>query len=161
MALIGFYLWYRYRLDQQASRYKKQFARRVVGTMSVRASISQLPPESLANEFKRIAKGTKEGGAKAGHITKKELWDFLSNGKAGDISESDVDALFAAMDLSSSGTVNFVEFCTFMGQCHGEFRSARGELDGEKLSVAARRLSTMPLEKIPIAELEADDSDQE
>jgi hypothetical protein len=83
----------------------------------------------------------------------------LSTGKAGDISESDVDALFAAMDLDSSGTVNFVEFCTFMGQCHDEFPSARGgELDGEKLSVAARRLSAMPSEKIPIAELEAEDN---
>jgi hypothetical protein len=163
MALIGLYLWYRYRLDQQASRYKKQFAQRDIGTMSVRASISRLPPDLLANEFKRIAKGTKEGGARVGHITKKELWDFLSTGKAGDISESDVDALFAAMDLDSSGTVNFVEICTFMGQCHGEFRSARGELDSDKLSVVARRLSAIPLalEEIPIAELEADDSDQE
>jgi hypothetical protein len=162
MAFMIFYLWHRYKLDQQASRYKKQFAQRVVGTMSVRASISQLPPESLANEFKRIAKGTKEGGSN-GHITKEELWDFLSTGKAGDISESDVNALFAAMDLNSSGTVNFVEFCTFMGQCQDEFRSARGELDGDKLSVAARRLSAVSSEKIPIAEpeaeLEAEDMD--
>jgi hypothetical protein len=87
----------------------------------------------------------------------------LSTGKAGDILESDADALFAAMDLDSSGarTVDFVVFCTFMGQYHGEFQSARGELDGEKLSMAARRLSAMPLEKISITELEADDADQD
>jgi hypothetical protein len=30
MALIGFYLWYRYRLYQQASRHKKQFAQRII-----------------------------------------------------------------------------------------------------------------------------------
>jgi hypothetical protein len=152
---FGLYLWYRYKLKQQARRFKKKFARRVVGTMSVRASVSQLPPDALTNEFKRIAHGTKEGGGK-GYITREDLWTFVSSEKAGKIEESDFDALFAAMDINDRGKVNFVDFCTFLGQCQDEFREARGVMDGEKgdkLSVAARRLSALPV-NIPINELE-------
>jgi hypothetical protein len=162
LAFLGLYLWYRYKLKQQARRFKTKFAKHVVGTISVRASISQLPPEALTNEFKRIAHGTKEGGGK-GYITREDLWKFLESGKAGEISESDFDALFSAMDVKDRGKVNFVEFCTFLGDCQDEFREARGAVDDkqvDRLSVAARRLSALPA-NIPINELEAGDADEE
>jgi hypothetical protein len=60
--------------------------------------------------------------------------------------------------------VNFVEFCTFLGQCQDEFREARGEMDGDKnvdtLSLAAKRLSALAIH-IPTSELEALDAGEE
>jgi hypothetical protein len=76
----------------------------------------------------------------------------LVSSKAGDLSESDFNSLFAAIDLDHSGTVDFLEFCTFMGKCSDEYRSARGnrgsiaDRASRRISVAdtaARRLSTV------------------
>jgi Ca2+-binding EF-hand superfamily protein len=36
----------------------------------------------------------------------------VSTGKVGELSESDFNALFAAIDLDQSGTVDFLEFWT-------------------------------------------------
>jgi hypothetical protein len=68
------------------------------------------------------------------------LWNFLSTGKAGELSESDFNALFAAIDLDQSGEVDFLEFCTFMGKCSEEYRSAR-RARGSVADRASRRIS--------------------
>jgi hypothetical protein len=142
--LYGLHVW---RTKQQERRYKTKFAKRMADTISLRASMRQLTPEALASEFKKIDSET-EGG----YISKEGLWNFLSTGKAGDLSESDFNALFAAIDLDQSGTVDFLEFCTFMGKCSDEYRSARGnrgsiaDRASRRISVAdtaARRLSSV------------------
>jgi hypothetical protein len=142
--LYGLHVW---RTKQQEHRYKTKFAKRMADTISLRASMRQLTPEALASEFKKIDSET-EGG----YISKEGLWAFLSTGKAGELSESDFNALFAAIDLDQSGTVDFLEFCTFMGKCSDEYRSARAnrgsiaDRASRRISVAdtaARRLSSV------------------
>jgi hypothetical protein len=142
--LYGLHVW---RTKQQAKRYKTMFAMRIADTIDVRASMRLLSPEALAVEFKKI-----DSESPNGNISKEALWTFLSTGKAGDLSESDFNALFAAIDLDQSGTVDFLEFCTFMGKCSDEYRSARtnrgsvADRVSRRISVAdvtARRLSSV------------------
>jgi hypothetical protein len=96
-----------YRTDQQARRYRTTFAKRMADAIDLRASMRQLSPEALANEFKKI-----DSESPGGNISKEAMWTFLSTDKAGDLSESDFNALFAAIDLDQSGAVEFLEFCT-------------------------------------------------
>lgn len=103
----------------QMGRYRKVFAVRIAQTIDVRASPDQLSNELLQKEFEKID----ESGD--GYIQNDELWKFLSTGKAGNISESDFKALWAAIDIDESGKVDFLEFCTFLGKCHDEYDNAR------------------------------------
>ena len=130
--LYGLHVW---RTKQQARRFKKKFAKRMADTIDLRASMRQLSPDALAKEFQKIDRETP-----GGNISKEGLWNFLSTGKAGDLSESDFNALFAAIDLDQSGTVDFLEFCTFMGKCSEEYRSARRDR-GSVAVRASRRIS--------------------
>jgi hypothetical protein len=123
------------RAKHQERRYKTKFAKRIADTISLRVSMRQLTPAALASEFKKIDSESPDGA-----ISKEGLWTFLSTGKAGELSESDFNALFAAIDLDQSGTVDFLEFCTFMGKCSDEFRSARGNR-GSMADRASRRIS--------------------
>lgn len=138
------YMVHRWLVARQASRYRAAFANRIAQTISVQKSMRSLTPELLANEFRKIDSGTPDG-----KIDKEELWEFLSTGKAGDINTSDFNALFAAIDTDRSGTVDFVEFCSFMGQCHDEYvhaRANRGSIHEKRMSVstnAARRISSV------------------
>eukprot|EP00540_Astrosyne_radiata_P022821 CAMPEP_0116832214 /NCGR_PEP_ID=MMETSP0418-20121206/5770_1 /TAXON_ID=1158023 /ORGANISM="Astrosyne radiata, Strain 13vi08-1A" /LENGTH=161 /DNA_ID=CAMNT_0004461555 /DNA_START=329 /DNA_END=814 /DNA_ORIENTATION=+ len=119
-----------YLVAKQAKRYRVLFAQRIAETVSVRASTRSLTPEALANEFRRI-----DTDAQDGKLSKDELWGFISSGKAGEMDQKDFDALFAAVDLDKNGTVDFLEFCAFMGKCDEEYRAA--QLDREDL--VARR----------------------
>lgn len=103
-----------------------------------------MTPESLAEEFKRI------DSENSRIISKEAMLDFLNSGKCGDIGESDFEALWAVLDADKSGTVDFLEFCAFMSQCHEDYNAARmdrgsiAERASIRFSVAeksARRLS--------------------
>lgn len=75
-----------------------------------------MTPEDLAREFRLIDSGTNEGGD--GVISREELWTFMTSGKlGGEITRSDFDALFKAIDEDGNGTVDFTEFCRFLGRC--------------------------------------------
>jgi hypothetical protein len=66
-------------------------------------------PAELELEFKKI--DTNNDGT----LTKKEMRSFLSK-----MDERDFDAMFAAIDIDGSGTVEFTEFCAFVAQVsHG------------------------------------------
>jgi hypothetical protein len=86
-----------------------------------------LTPEALAEEFERIDTGLHDGdGAGAdGYISREELWDFLSSGKAGEMNQKDFNALFEALDTDGNGKVDFLEFCSFLSMCGEEFQVAR------------------------------------
>jgi hypothetical protein len=166
---VGLYLLHLYRVTQQAKRYRAIFAERIADTIQVPKSMRSLTPEILAKEFKKIDSETQDG-----QITKEELWAFLDTGAAGEMNQSDFNALFAAIDTDKSGYVDFLEFCTFMGQCHEEYSTARTTCGSAidrasiRLSVAdsaARRLSTavtaLPAEDMAKAIAEADAEDAE
>lgn len=57
---------------------------------------------TIPDEFDHIDKD------KGGTISKDELKTFLKSGKIGDISDKDVDAMWAAIDIDNSGEVDFV-----------------------------------------------------
>lgn len=153
---IGYSL-HRRAIKKQKKRLRKVFARQVAKRVDLRGSVSQLSPEDLAAEFKRIDKGIKEDGSADGFISRDELWDFVSSGKAGEISEKDFDALFDAMDTKGRGKVNFVEFAAFMSTCSDEVREivaeeqakgggssgGRGNTSDARLHAASMRLSTL------------------
>ena len=128
---------------QQAKRYRDIFAKRVAQTIKVRAGTESLTPELLKKEFETIDADS------SGNVSKEELWTFLSTGKAGSIGRSDFDALWAVMDADDSGSVDFLEFCCFLGDCHDEYESARQNSD-----VIAQRVSQRALEVPPDDELD-------
>ena len=79
-------------------------------------STLQLEPEDLADEFRRI------DSSNDGNIQREELWDFVSSGKAGVMNRRDFNALFRSMDVDGNGSVNFMEFCSFMSTCGKNYR---------------------------------------
>ena len=111
LLVLGLYGIHRFVNTRQAKRYKTIFAQRIAETVQVNKSMRALEPRDLAEEFKRIDSQTEDG-----LITKDDLWEFISSGKAGEISQSDFNALFAAIDTDRDGQVDFLAFCTFMGQ---------------------------------------------
>jgi hypothetical protein len=115
-----------------------KFAKRIAGNIDRTNSMRQLTPEALGREFKKI-----DSEHPGGNITKEGLWKFLSTGKAGDISESAFNSLFAAIDLDNNGTVDFLEFYTFMGQCSDEYRFERGNLNRGLVAERASRRFTV------------------
>lgn len=117
---------------RQASRYRNVFARRVAQTIKVRVGAERLTAELLQKEFETI------GGENNGFIKKEDLWTFLSTGKAGVIGKSDFEALWAVMDADDSGTIDFLEFCSFLAGCQDEYNTAK-----DRKSVISERASQL------------------
>ena len=117
----------------QKKRLRKQFAQQVARRVDLRGSVSQLNPTDLLAEFERIDTGLK-GGTSDGFISREELGEFVSSGKAGEMSERDFNLLFDSMDIKGRGKVNFVEFCAFMSSCGEEIQ----ELAKEEKAVGNR-----------------------
>lgn len=90
-----------------------------------------LSPELLAKEFETI------DSSNNGRISKEALWSFLSSGKSGEIKERDFEALWTVMDADDTGSVNFLEFCAFLANCHdGKLaRSITGYVRGLNLNL--------------------------
>jgi Ca2+-binding EF-hand superfamily protein len=138
LLIAGLYALHVMKSRQQKQRYKTKFAKRIAANIDRTKSMRQLTPEALGREFKKI-----DSENPGGNITKEGLWKFLSTGKAGDISQSDFNSLFAAIDLDNNGTVDFLEFCTFMGQCSDEYRFERGNLNRGSVAERASRRFTV------------------
>ena len=120
VAFVSFwgYIFKRYVVASQQKRYKAHFAKIMQDRIGHMGHLSQLDPQELEEEFKRI-----DGGLNGsdGMIQKDELWAWVESGKAGTMRKSDFDALFATMDLDGDGEVSFVEFCGFMARCGSEY----------------------------------------
>jgi hypothetical protein len=136
--------------NRGVKRLRKQFAQQVARRVDLRAYVSKLNPTDLLAEFERIDTGVK-GGTSDGFISREELWEFVSSGKAEEMSERDFNLVFDSMDIKGRGKVNFVEFCAFMSSC-GEViqelakeEKAGGNRD-EKLNTASRRILMRKLE---------------
>lgn len=165
------FLFYRQRLAKQAERNRSQFARRIAETIRFHSSARQLSPEALLEEFKEIDKSSSDGC-----ITKEALKEFMASGKMGEMNASDFEAMFAALDADKSGKVDFLEFCTFVGNCNEEFekvkvrqsviaarRASRDDFATRRSSVAeaaARGLSTRRLKALEENEVEEDEENE-
>ena len=89
-------------IDTQKKRYKEHFIRGIARNITISDSAGRVSPEQLKKEFDHIDKD------KGGTISKDELKTFLKSGKVGDISDKDVEAMWAAIDIDNSGEVDFV-----------------------------------------------------
>lgn len=103
-----FYFISRHIMKKQKERLRTRFVEQIVEGVSHMGSVEQLSADDLAKEFHRVD----ESGD--GFISKEELFEFVSTGRAGTISKRDFDALFKSMDVDGNGVVSFVEFCSFM-----------------------------------------------
>ena len=110
LAIAGF-IWHKRQINQQKERIAHRFARRVAQTIKIEGSHNMLTAEALKEEFDRIDKDH------SGKLDKDELRVFVTSGKIGSISESDFNALWAAIDVDGDGEVNFTEFCSFLATC--------------------------------------------
>jgi hypothetical protein len=99
----------------------------VAQNITIAPTAGGLDTNAILKEFKHIDKD------KGGTITKDELQVWLKDGKLGEISQSDFNVMcWVAMDVDGNGSIDFVEFCTFMSGC--------GDAFDER---ASHRLSTM------------------
>jgi hypothetical protein len=110
LALAG-YIWHMKKLNEQKDRISHRFARRVAETIKIEGNHNMLTAEALKEEFDRIDKDC------SGVLDKDELRAFVTSGKIGTISDSDFNALWAAIDVDGDGSVNFTEFCSFLATC--------------------------------------------
>lgn len=123
--IVAHFMW---RLKEQQKRMKLKFAARIAETIELGASMDMiLSPDALKAEFERID----AGHVKDGKISKDELWEFMSGGSVGTITENDFEALFRAIDLDKSGSVDFLEFCHFLTLCGKDFDRAVSDVQNK------------------------------
>lgn len=131
------YWWHTVQIQKQKDRISRQFARRVAETIKVEGAHNQLSAEALEEEFKRIDTDH------SGYLSKSELKAFVNSGKIGTMTDSDFNALFAALDVDGNGTVDFTEFCAFMAQCGQVYdEEEKGLSPDERRRSIAKRMSS-------------------
>ena len=102
-------------LKKQQERIQRQFAQRVAETIDFHPSGDLvLTPEALRKEFEGIDDNSD------GTLSKDELWTFMTSGKAGTMDKKDFEVMFKALDVDNNGTIDFLEFCTFLTACGKE-----------------------------------------
>ena len=86
---------------------------------------------------------------KGGTISKDEMTEWLKDGKLGEVSKSDFNAMWSAMDMDGNGEVDFIEFSTFLSGCGEAFNEVFEERKkmskDEKMLKASQRLSVILL----------------
>ena len=110
------YAYHRITINSQADRYKELFAKRVAETIKFKGKITA---EALEDEFRRL---DKDGD---GELSKEELKSFMGD----KMSSKDFEAMFMAMDIDHSGTVEFAEFCTFLTHIFAKMDLHMGKSD--------------------------------
>eukprot|EP00986_Skeletonema_menzelii_P021210 scaffold33659_cov148-Skeletonema_menzelii.AAC.2 len=133
-------LYYVHRLKQQRLRYKKRFVQTVARNVSIAPSPGGMSADKLAAEFKHIdANGD-------GNISKTEMKDWLQDGKLGEISDTDFDAMWEAIS-GGDDTVNAIEFFVFLSSCGDAFDDVYNEQEKlskeQRIALASRRLSAI------------------
>ena len=132
-AAIGYFAW-RKAMQRKKVKYQRLFVHRIAKEITFNPRQSAGPSEQeLLQAFKKI------DVSDDGFIEKDELRAFLSSESMvgeGDecekvLSDSDLNALFAALDPKGRGKVNFLDFCTFLGVCHADEVMTEVELETE------------------------------
>ena len=153
-SVLVYFAW-RHTMRKKKARYQRLFVHRIAEEIKFNPTGSiKSSEEDLIRAFKKI------GASEDGYIGKEELRAFLSSEcisgtkeseKA--ISDSDLNALFAALDPKGRGRVNFLDFCTFLSECNAGEMTASCEIDREisecddeeRMERIAKRLSSRQL----------------
>ena len=154
-AVLGYFAW-RHAMRKKKARYQRLFVHRIAKEIKFNPTGSiKSSEEDLIQAFKKI------DVSEDGYIEKEELRAFLSSeSMTGSgtidkaiISDSDLNALFAALDPNGRGKVNFLDFCTFLSECDANGVSAADDIDREmkecddeeRMGRIAKRLSSRQL----------------
>ena len=121
-AVLVYFSW-RHAMRKKKARYQRLFVHRIAKEIKFsRTGSIKSSEEDLIQAFKKI--DVSEDGC----IEKEELRAFLSSESiagAGTsdkaISDSDLNALFAALDPKGKGKFNFLDFCTFLSEFRCEW----------------------------------------
>jgi hypothetical protein len=129
-----------HKLREQRRRFRKRFVQQIARNIAIGHSPGSIPAHKLAEQVQHI-------GDKDGVILKEDLRKWMYDVKLEFISESDFEALWAAMDIDGSGKVDAIEFFIFMSSCGPQFEEVYNEEQNmpklERLKLAARRLSVI------------------
>jgi hypothetical protein len=141
LLVLCMYAIYHRQLKIQKRRVQKRFIRGVAQNITIAPTAGGLDTDAILKEFKHIDKD------KGGTINKEELQVWLQDGKLGEISQSDFNVMWVAMDVDGNGSIDFVEFCTFLSGCGDAFEQVFTEQQtnlskDEKFRRASLRLST-------------------
>eukprot|EP00581_Thalassiosira_minuscula_P030485 CAMPEP_0183762978 /NCGR_PEP_ID=MMETSP0739-20130205/9396_1 /TAXON_ID=385413 /ORGANISM="Thalassiosira miniscula, Strain CCMP1093" /LENGTH=540 /DNA_ID=CAMNT_0026001317 /DNA_START=32 /DNA_END=1654 /DNA_ORIENTATION=+ len=125
---------FQYRMKQQEKRNKVHFCKAIAKHINVQ---STLTPDQLVAEFQNV------DTSHDGKINKAELKEFLDTGKLGEINDKDFETLWSVMDADGSGDVDFLEFCTYLGNCHEVYEdlSTHNRSKGETELAVAQSIS--------------------
>ena len=139
--LVGSLLvWHWIRLRHQEQRYKYRFVEQIARNIEIGPSPGLITPEKLAEEIQHIAQGK-------GVISKPDLLQWMSDVKLSFLSEGDLNALWDAMDVHRTGTVDPLEFILFLSACGPQFAQVYQQHQQlpktERLKLAARRLTNL------------------
>ena len=136
---LAFAVMYYQRMKDQQRRFREYFVKTIARNISIEPSAGAMEAQKLADEFAHI------DGNNDGKISKDEMRLWLKEGKMGTLSDSDFEALWGAIDMDGSGSVDAVEFFVFLSGCGDEFESVYKEQSKmtkeEKISFASQRLS--------------------
>ena len=139
-ACLAMSLYYLRRLNNQRKRYKKRLVQNVARNVSIAPSAGGISADKLAAEFAHID----ENGD--GSISKSEMRTWLEDGKLGEISDKDFDAMWDAMS-GKDDRLNAIEFFVFLSGCGDAFDEVYNEQSkmskNQKIALASRRLSVI------------------
>ncbi|GFH46228.1 hypothetical protein CTEN210_02702 [Chaetoceros tenuissimus] len=126
LATAIFFLIYKQLSKKREKHLKYFFATHFAENIELEGSPQMiLTADALQLEFERIDANINKDGS----IYKEELWTFMTSGKIGTISDNDFDMLFRAIDLDKSGTIDFLEFCSFISICGTEMQHAVSQME--------------------------------
>ena len=108
--------------SDQADRYAAEFAKRVAATINFTGTHEKLTPQLLQAEFARM---DTDGD---GVLSKKELHAFMGD----TMDDRDFEAMFAAIDLDHSNTIEFAEFCGFMSHIADAYDAREKQIMSEE-----------------------------
>jgi hypothetical protein len=139
-ACLAMSLYYLRRLHIQKKRYKKRLVQNVARNMSIAPSAGGISADKLAAEFAHIDQNGD------GSISKSEMQAWLEDGKLGEITEKDFDAMWDAMS-GKDDKVSAIEFFVFLSGCGDAFDEVYKEQStmnkSQKIALASRRLSVI------------------
>ena len=103
------------KMASQKKSIQKRIIRGIAQNITIGNSTGKLDADALLKEFHHL------DSDKGGTISKDEMTEWLKDGKLGEVSKSDFNVMWSAMDMDGNGEVDFIEFSTFLSGCGEAF----------------------------------------